>query len=60
MKTLLKLGIVLLMFGVMLSVLGVGVIRVHAVKPIPVTAAAPASAASATSASAIASPPAKP
>jgi len=36
MKSLLKLGVVLLVFGVVLSIFGVAVMRGHAVKPAPV------------------------
>jgi hypothetical protein len=69
MKTLLKFGIALIMFGLLLSALGVGIIRSHAVKPIPQTMSASASASvsaaateteTATKASAITSSPAKP
>jgi F0F1-type ATP synthase membrane subunit c/vacuolar-type H+-ATPase subunit K len=69
MKTLLKFGVALIMFGALLSALGVGIIRSHAVKPMSATAAAsvtasaattPLTSASATSASTIASSPAKP
>jgi hypothetical protein len=51
MKYFLKFGVALVLFGLLLSVLGVGIIRAHAVKPaltpIPVPVVAASSNASA-------------
>nr|WP_314859775.1 hypothetical protein [uncultured Undibacterium sp.] len=50
MKSFLKFGVALILFGLLLSALGVGIIRANAVKPSPAPTAAPASAASSASA----------